>query len=120
MGTKYNGLNRNKRPNPISPRKIAKLNAEVPERIKLAKRCGGRYVTNKRCIKIDGQNYILTTVKCYGGTCEICNQPAKPNEQLFPHESPKRSAGGKVSLKDSLMCHTYCHPISKPQLRWIR
>lgn len=118
--TKWHGLARNKRPAQISSRKIEKLNGEVDARIALAKRCGGQVVITTRGIPFKDGIHLLTTFKCVGGICEICKYPAGENEALEPHESPKRSAGGKVSLKASKMCHRRCHPISKPMLSWLK
>ncbi len=120
MGTPWNGLIRNKQPAPISARKIAKLNDEVEVRIELARRCGGTAVIKTRGIRLKDGMYILNTVRCIGGVCEICHQSAALNEILEPHEKNKRSNGGKVSLDNSVMCHRRCHPISKPRLEWIK
>ncbi len=105
----------------ISPRRIAKLNSEVEERTKLCLRCGGQALQRTRSYKIKGVSYKLTTVVCIGGNCEICGLPATQyTGPLTPHEKVKRSAGGIVSLDNSIMCHVRCHPISKPQLEWIK
>ena len=122
MGNKWNGLNRNKPPNRYSMRKIDALNAELPERIKLIERCGGTpYFYNEPVKRNDGGTYIIRRVLCIGGVCEICGQPCRNGEHLEPHENPKRSQGGKVSLAQSLMCHRTCHmgEHAQPELEWI-
>lgn len=108
--------------NKYSLKKIGRLNAEVPARIALCIRCGGKPSQYDEKVKHNGVTNIIHRVKCVGGRCEICHQPAGKGEVLEPHELPKRSAGGKVSLKDSKMCHRRCHrnQHSKPQLKFIR
>lgn len=116
-------MKRSKRPNRYSLSKIRKLNDELPERIKLIERCGGKPQFYTETFKRnDGSVHKIKRVRCIGGRCEICGELALNGEFLEPHETPKRSAGGKVSLKDSVMCHRSCHreQHSKPQLEWIR
>jgi hypothetical protein len=125
LGTKWNGLNRNKRPAQISSRKIEKLNAEVEARIALAKRCGGKPIIRTTGINLKDGIHLLTTVKCVGGTCECgCNRPANSqNGDLFPHEKLWRGRGGKLSLLNSIMVLNDCHRVlqnREPQLSWIR
>lgn len=121
MGSSWNGLARNKRPNMLSKKKVLELNNQVDERVKLALRCGGKPEHKLTMIRFnDGTKALLHSVKCVGGVCEICKMPAQRNEMLEPHELLKRSAGGKVSCANSKMCHHRCHPISKPQLSWIK
>lgn len=122
MGSKWNGLNRNNTPNIYSMKKIDSLNAELPERIKLIARCSGTPRFRNESVKHNsGATYIIRRVYCIGGVCEICGLPARNGEILEPHEFPKRSAGAKVSLSQSLMCHRICHmkEHSQPQLTWI-
>jgi hypothetical protein len=107
-------LTAHKKLNPISPQQVCKRNAEVPERIKLCLRCGGKPHIKKQLIKFNnGHSDLLITVSCIGGICEICHKPAG-NEFLTPHEKKNRSQGGRVELQNSVMCHWRCHPISKP------
>lgn len=87
--------------NKYSLKKIAQLNAEVPARIALANRCGGKPIPRDVTVKHNGVSYTIRRIICVGGRCEICGQPAGQGEVLEPHESPKRSAGGVVSLRDS-------------------
>jgi len=117
---KLNGLERRNPPNKYSLRRIDKLNAELPERLKLIIRCGGEPYFYNQFAKHNGSTFIIRRVRCVGGVCEICHDPARDDEILEPHEDPERSAGGRVSLEQSVMCHRRCHPISKPQLEWIK
>jgi len=71
MGTKWNGLNRNKPPRKISKRKLATLSHEKLERAKVKKRANGK--------------------------CETCGlNPCAPTYLISCHEIVFRSAGGKV------------------------
>ena len=109
--------------NRYSLHRIEKLNAEVPERIKLIARCGGLPRFYTQFIKRnDGSQHEIKRVVCIGGVCELCKMHAN-GEILEPHEAiTKRSAGGKVSLENSLMVHRSCHKDqhSKPQLKWLK
>ena len=116
-------MKRGKTPNRYSLKKIDSLNEELPERIKLIERCGGQpelYTQVYR--RNDGTMHEIHRVRCIGGVCELCGLPAGDDEVLEPHEYPKRSAGGKVSLNDSKMCHRVCHmkQHGKPMFNWIR
>ena len=109
--------------NRYSLHRIEKLNAEVPERIKLIARCGGLPRFHTQFVnRNDGSQHEIKRVVCIGGTCELCNLPARYGENLEPHESPKRSAGGKVSLDGSKMVHRSCHNGEHPgpQLKWLK
>ena len=116
-------MKRSKRPNQYSLSKIARLNAEFPERVKLIARCGGHLRVHEQLVRRnDGTKHTIKRAICVGGYCEICHQPAN-GETLEPHEYKiKRSAGGHVSLDNSIMCHRSCHreQHSKPQLKWIK
>lgn len=107
--------------NKYSLKKIEKLNAEVPIRIALANRVGGKPLIKVQAVRRNGGSiHKITRILCVGGICEVCNKPAVRGEILEPHEVVKRSAGGKLSLENSKMCHRRCHPVSKPQLEWIK
>ena len=106
--------------NYISPMRIHQLNDEVPARQALCKRAGGNPVVITKTIKFkNGGTAILHTVKCVGGYCELCKNPANGHE-LHPHEDFLRSRGGKVSLLNSKMVHNFCHPKSEVKLEWIK
>lgn len=108
------------RPNKYSLKKIEQLNEEASIRIALAKRAGGTPVEKLQKVKRnDGSIHTIRRIFCVGGVCELCGKPAKRGEILEPHELIKRSAGGRVSLENSRMCHRTCHPVSKPRLDWI-
>lgn len=115
-------LKRSRHPNQYSLKRIEALNAEVPVRLKLIKRCGGVPHHYTQVVHNNGQRYVIKRVACIGGVCEICHKPAIYGERLEPHENPPRSKGTKVSLKYSKMCHRACHRAqhSKPQLEWIK
>ena len=114
-------IKRRKPLNKYSLKKIDSLNGEVKARIALCKRAGGLPITSIEIARRnDGTKHLIKRVKCMGGTCELCHQPARQGEILEPHELKKRSAGGKVSLRNSKMCHRKCHPVSKPRLEWIK
>lgn len=106
--------------NYYSLKRIEKINAEVPIRLKLIERCGGKPAHVNRTVYNNGKPYTLKRVYCIGGRCEICKLPAG-YEVLEPHEQIRRSAGGKLSLMNSVMCHRECHrnQHSKPQLKWL-
>jgi hypothetical protein len=111
-----------KYPNRYSLKRIENLNAELPVRLKLIERCGGTPRFYDQTVYHNGTKHIIHRVYCVGGTCEMCGEPARFGEILEPHEDPKRSAGGKVSLEHSKMSHRRCHrkEHSKPQLEWIK
>lgn len=107
--------------NRYSLSRIRRLNEEVPERIKLIARCGGLPRFYTQFIKRnDGSQHEIKRVVCIGGTCELCGFHG---DYLEPHEAnTKRSAGGKVSLENSLMVHRSCHNGEHPgpQLKWLK
>lgn len=81
---------------PLSDKKKEELKNEVPIREELCRRCGGVFI-------FDG-----VTGYCRGGYCELCHNPPRWLP-LSPHEIKFRSAGGKLSLDNSIMlCYT-CH-----------
>ena len=127
----YNGDYDMKR-TPMKPRKahinhyskarIQKFYDEFPERIALAERCGGEAFIYYEVFNPYKQEPVyIPRVRCIGGICEICGKSAD-GEILEPHESPRRSKGGLVSLKDSVMCHRACHNGEHPgvKLEWLR
>lgn len=126
MGTPWNGIARNKTPNKYSLKQIDKLNAELPERIKLIRRCGGIPQFYDQPVKRnDGAMFIIRRVRCKGGTCECgCNRQANSFlGDLHPHEKVWRGRGGRVSLDNSLMVLNECHERLQgrsPQLEWIK
>ena len=102
------GLKRAKPMNDISPKMLLELKRQVPVRVALAERCGGKpyhYTVKLRC---RGVVVLVPMVRCLGGTCEICKLPVG-GQILEPHEYPFKTHGGKVSLKDSKMAHRICH-----------
>lgn len=125
IGVSMSMLKRHKPLNQYSPKKIKEMNAEIPERLKLIKRCGGIPHIYQRKVRCNGKYEILTRVACMGGVCECgCGKPANyRNGQLCPHEDPPRSKGGKVSLSDSIMVLPSCHRRlqgREPKLEWIK
>ena len=108
--------------NRYSPQRIQQFYAEFPERIALAERCGGEAFVYYEVFNPYKQEPVyIPRVRCIGGICEICGKSAD-GEILEPHESPRRSKGGLVSLKDSVMCHRACHNGEHPgvKLEWLR
>ena len=109
--------------NHYSKKRIQKFYDEFPERIALAKRCGGYPMVYYEIFNpYKKEPIFIPRVRCIGGTCEICGKPATNGDGLEPHETPRRSRGGKVSLADSLMVHRVCHNGEHPgvQLEWIK
>ena len=109
--------------NHYSKARIQKFYDEFPERIALAKRCGGYPQVHYEIFNpYKKEPVYIPRVRCIGGVCEICGKPAGFGEILEPHETPRRSKGGLVSLKDSKMCHRACHNGKHPgvQLEWIK
>lgn len=101
-------LKARKRINPISPRRLREMRAEIPVRIALCERCGGKPIYKDFELRINGKREVMEMVFCLGGVCEICGKPAG-NEILHPHELNLRSRGGKLSLENSKMAHLVCH-----------
>ena len=100
-------LTAHKRLNPISPRRVAELNAQKEVRIALCKRAGGSPMVSKRTFTINGKDYQAKLVLCRNGVCECgCGQHG---EILTPHELKTRGSGGKLSLDNSLMVRVDCH-----------
>ena len=101
-------LKAHKRVNPISHRRLREMQAEIPVRIALCERCGGKPIYKDFELTINGKREVMEMVFCLGGVCEICGKPAG-NEILHPHEEKFRSRGGKLSLENSKMAHLVCH-----------
>lgn len=81
---------------PISDKRKAEMEGEYEIREQLCERAGGYWVRS-------GHQY-----RCIGGLCELCGQP--PDWiGLEMHEKIFRSAGGKVSLDNSIMLCDTCH-----------
>ena len=95
--------------NQVSPKRLEELRAELPVRLTLIKRCGGRPIIRDYPITVNGVRVTVTTALCYGGICKICGKPAQQGEILEPHENLFRSRGGKMSLENTVMCHRQCH-----------
>jgi len=87
---------RRSRISPLSKKREQQLKDEIPIRRALCSRAGGMFVT-------DGK-----VSRCIGGLCELCKNP--PDWLgLHPHEKRKRSAGGRLSLDNSVMVCDSCH-----------
>lgn len=81
----------------VSKKMIAQKKEEIRIRIALAERCGGRFIFES----------TLTGGFCSGGRCELCGK--RPDwRNLTPHEDPKRSQGGKLSMDSKMICGK-CH-----------
>jgi len=125
MGSPRNGIKQNKRPNKYSLKQIDKLNAELPVRVKLIRRCGGTPIYYNQTVQHNGTSFIIRRVRCKGGTCECgCNRQANSFlGDLHPHERLWRGRGGKVSLENSIMVLNECHERLQnrsPKLEWIK
>ena len=125
MGTKWNGLNRNKRPNYYSLKKIAEMCAELPVRVALIKRCGGTPRYYNMTVHNNGTSYIVRRVRCVGGICECgCERETDfYTGDLHPHEILWRGRGGKMALDNSIMVLNKCHDRLQnrsPKLDWIK
>ena len=84
--SKWNGINRNKKPRQVSKKKLASLPQEKEIRNKLKSEANGR--------------------------CKICGEkPCAPTYRLELHELKYRSAGGKISEQNSVVCDSLCHEI---------
>lgn len=122
----WNGIKRGKAPNKYSLKKIAQINGEVPARLALCKRAGGKPIIKKEIYRRnDGTRHKITRVFCIGGKCECgCKKPANNiNGQLFPHEKLWRGRGGKLSLVNSILILNSCHrrlQNREPKLKWIK
>lgn len=101
-------MKRSKPLNKYSLKMIKKLNNEAPIRIKLCKRAHGTPIEYKeKFCRNDGTIHIIKRVRCINGVCECgCGQFGLI---LEPHETPRRSNGGKVSMKQSKMVRRDCH-----------
>ena len=62
--SKWNGIERHKPPNKYSLKRIDKLNAEVPARIALCKRCGGTPRFYNQAVNHNGTSFIIRRVVC--------------------------------------------------------
>lgn len=107
--------------NTLSLKKINQLNDEAPARIALCNRAGGKPIEwTQKYRRNDGTVYDIKRVTCTNGTCECgCG---KFGHILEPHEVPRRSQGGKVSLHDSIMVRHDCHvklDERKVKLQWL-
>jgi hypothetical protein len=84
MGTKWHGLNRNKAPSKISKKRVLKMREETKTKREIRSRSNGN--------------------------CVICElEPSAPMYKLEIHEIKFRSAGGKVSLENSIAVCSLCH-----------
>ena len=102
--SKWNGLQRNKRPKRISDKKRAKLSEELAVKRIVYRRAGGHPFDSA------GQNGVVTNVLCEGGNCEICKEkPTPPTYKLSPHEILFRSAGGVPSEDITFATDDLCH-----------
>lgn len=109
--SKWNGLQRNKRPKRISDKKRAKLSEELAVKRIVYRRAGGHPFDSA------GQNGVVTNVLCEGGNCEICKEkPTPPTYKLSPHEILFRSAGGVPSEDITFATDDLCHWIFQHHL----
>ncbi len=103
--------------NHYSLRRIRELNEQIPIRLALIERCGGRPIERQQTVYHSGTKYIINRVICIDGLCECgCDKHQtcdKVNHRqrgvLEPHEKLRRSQGGKVSLENSIMVLRPCH-----------
>ena len=115
---KQTPLKRKKRLNPVSLKRIAQLNLEVPARVSLCQRVGGTPVFGKHTYYIKSKPYPVITVQCLGGVCE-CGCGERTDGLLEPHEKVFRSHGGKLSLENTIMVKPEHHPkLQNNELHW--
>lgn len=100
-------MKRSKPPNKYSLKKIQQLNDEFNIRIKLCLRAGGKpYRYIQKYQRNDGSIHDIRRVICTNGKCECgCGERGI----LEPHEKIRRSAGGSLSLRNSIMVLRKCH-----------
>ena len=92
---------------------IAELNAEVPIRLELIKRCQGIPYHYEEYAYHCGKRHIINRVACIGGFCECglpeCGHRRAVGMQLHPHEAKSRGQGGRLSVENSIMVFNECH-----------
>lgn len=114
--------------NQYSLKKIDQLNAELPIRLELIKRCGGKPLPYNETAHHNGTAFIIRRVRCLGGMCECGHRDCRKfagriNGELEPHEKVPRGRGGKLSLDNTIMVLHACHireQNREPKLNWIR
>lgn len=117
MGSKWNGIPRNKKPRKISRKRAKKIQGDKSYYMGLKRTKKPRMVSVKQAIKMKQDSKVKQEIRQRAnGHCEICGEkPCPPTFALSVHElifrSAGKTAGGVVSENNSFGVCDLCHYI---------